>query len=193
MKGGINMRIYTRSGDKGTTALIAGRRVDKHDLRVEAYGTCDEANSMIGLALSHLPADNWDGKEEFVTFIHRIQTILFHVGAELATPKDREVPWKLKQEHIDELEAKIDLWDENLPQLTNFILPSGHVASSTLHLARTVVRRAERMAVAVDAEIGNVNPLVISYLNRLSDLLFVAARYVNKQLDGEELPLQADV
>lgn len=187
------MRIYTRSGDKGTTGLISGRRVAKNDIRVEAYGTCDEANSVIGLALSHLTDLSFEGKEEFLNFMHRIQTILFHVGAELATPKDREVPWKLKQAHIDELEEKIDEWDEDLPALTNFILPSGHKASSTLHLARTVARRAERMAVTVDSEIGDVNPLVISYLNRLSDLLFVAARYVNKQVGGEEIVLKADV
>jgi len=187
------MRIYTRSGDKGTTGLISGRRVAKDDLRVEAYGTCDEANSVIGLALSHLRGESFEGKEEFLNFMHRVQTILFHVGAELATPKDREVPWKLKQSHIDELEEKIDSWDEDLPSLTNFILPSGHQSSSSLHLARTVVRRAERMAVSVDTEIGDVNPLVISYLNRLSDLLFVGARYVNKNLDGEEIVLQADV
>jgi len=187
------MRIYTRSGDKGTTGLISGRRVAKDDVRVEAYGTCDEANSVIGLALSHLTDVNFSGKEEFLTFMHRVQTILFHVGAELATPKDREVPWKLKQSHIDELEEKIDQWDKDLPALTNFILPSGHMASSTLHLARTVVRRSERMAVTVDTELGDVNPLVISYLNRLSDLLFVAARYVNQKLGGEEILLQADV
>lgn len=187
------MRIYTRSGDKGTTALISGRRVSKYDLRVEAYGTCDEANSVIGLALSYIQEEEWKEKKDFINFMHRVQTILFHVGAELATPKEREVPWKLTQSHIDELEAKIDEWDQELPTLKNFILPSGHVASANLHLARTVIRRAERKAVAVADQIGDVNPLVISYLNRLSDLLFVAARYVNKQLKGEEIPLQADV
>lgn len=187
------MRIYTRSGDKGTTGLISGRRVSKDDLRVEAYGTCDEANSVIGFALSFLNEEDWDEKDSFLRVMHRIQTILFHVGAELATPEDREVAWKLKQSHIDELEKKIDQWDEHLPTLSNFILPSGHEASSALHMARTVVRRAERMAVTLDNENGNVNPLVISYLNRLSDLLFVAARYVNAELSGIEIPLQADV
>ncbi|WP_163971039.1 cob(I)yrinic acid a,c-diamide adenosyltransferase [Oceanobacillus halotolerans] len=185
------MRIYTRSGDKGKTSLIYGKRVPKNDLRVEAYGTCDEANSMIGLALSYVSKENWEEKEEFLSTMHRVQTILFHVGAELATPSDKEVTWKLKQEHIDELESKIDEWDKSLTPLKNFILPSGHPASSALHTARTVARRAERTAVGLGEE--QVNPLVVSYLNRLSDFLFVAARYVNQALDGEEIPLQVDV
>lgn len=186
------MRIYTRSGDKGTTSLVYGSRVPKDDLRVEAYGTCDEANSMIGLALSFLDKEEWEGKGVFLIKMHRVQTILFHVGSELATPKDREVAWKLKEEHIQELEEQIDEWDPQLPMLKNFILPSGHSASSSLHTARTIVRRAERKAVSLDAE-QVVNPLVITYLNRLSDYLFVAARYVNHQLRGTEITLQADV
>src|SRR5699024_2299783 len=185
------MRIYTRSGDKGTTSLVHGKRVSKNDVRVEAYGTCDEANSMIGLALSFLHDVEWEGKEDFLTKMHLINTILFHVGAELSTPSGREVAWKLKEEHIIELEDQIDEWSESLPPLKQFILPSGHSASSALHLARTVVRRAERMAVAARDELNDGLP--ISYLNRLSDYLFVAARYVNHQLKGEELPLDVDV
>lgn len=185
------MRIYTRSGDKGTTSLVYGKRVAKDDLRVEAYGTCDEANSMIGLALSLLNDVTWDEKEHFLEKMYRIQTILFHVGAELSTPNDREVAWKLKEEHITELEEQIDEWSQHLPPLTQFILPSGHRASSALHLARTVVRRAERMAVAVQDELQDT--MAISYLNRLSDYLFVAARYVNHQLNGQEIPLKVDL
>ncbi|SEB16820.1 cob(I)alamin adenosyltransferase [Thalassobacillus cyri] len=185
------MRIYTRSGDKGSTSLIYGDRVPKNDLRVEAYGTCDEVNSMIGLAMSHLKREDWDGREEFVTFMTKVQTILFHVGAELATPKGKEVMWQLKEEHIEEMENNIDEWDKVLHPLKNFILPSGHEASAAFHAARTVARRAERTAVALGDELSN--PLVVSYLNRLSDLLFVAARYVNHHLGGEEIPLQADV
>lgn len=185
------MRIYTRSGDKGTTALVYGSRVPKNDLRVEAYGTCDEANSMIGLALSHLNDVEWDGKEAFLQQMYRVQTILFHVGAELSTPKEREVAWKLRDDHIAELEEQIDTWSETLPPLTQFILPSGHSASSALHLARTVVRRAERVAVTVQDELQSTLP--ISYLNRLSDYLFVAARYVNDALGGKEISLQVDV
>ncbi|WP_430788099.1 cob(I)yrinic acid a,c-diamide adenosyltransferase [Virgibacillus flavescens] len=185
------MRIYTRSGDKGTTSLIYGQRVPKNDLRVEAYGTCDEANSMIGLALSFLENEEWEEKEAFLKTMHRVQTILFHVGAELATPRDKEVSWKLKETYIEELETQIDKWDVELPALKNFILPSGHSASSALHTARTVARRAERTAVGLEDELNN--PLVVSYLNRLSDFLFVAARYVNHSLGGDEIPLQADV
>ncbi|MEI3606426.1 cob(I)yrinic acid a,c-diamide adenosyltransferase [Pseudogracilibacillus sp. SE30717A] len=185
------MRIYTRSGDKGTTSLVYGKRVPKNDLRVEAYGTCDEANSMIGLALSFLSNVTWDEKDVFLEKMYRVQTILFHVGAELSTPSDREVAWKLKEEHINELEKQIDEWSEDLPPLTQFILPSGNSTSSALHLARTVVRRAERMAVGVQDELED--SLVISYLNRLSDYLFVAARYVNYQLKGEEIPLQVEL
>ncbi|MEN1970180.1 cob(I)yrinic acid a,c-diamide adenosyltransferase [Lentibacillus sp. N15] len=185
------VRIYTRSGDKGTTSLIYGKRVPKNDLRVEAYGTCDEANSMIGLALSFLEKETWEGKDAFMHIMHRVQTILFHAGAELATPRNKEVKWKLKQEYIDELEQQIDAWDKHLEQLHNFILPSGHSASSALHTARTIARRAERTAVGLAKELAN--PLVVSYLNRLSDFLFVAARYVNQNLGGKETPLQADI
>lgn len=185
------MRIYTRAGDKGQTSLIYGKRVPKNDVRVEAYGTCDEVNSMIGLALSYLNDEEFTDKKALYDGMHRVQTILFHVGAELATPSDREVKWKLKQDHITEMEKQIDSWDAELETLNNFILPSGHPASSAFHAARTIARRAERAAIAIGEEA--VNPLVISYLNRLSDLLFVAARYVNNKLDGEEIPLQADV
>lgn len=185
------MRIYTRSGDKGLTSLIYGQRVAKNDIRVEAYGTCDEANSTIGLALSHLKGENWTGKDTFLQTFQKIQTILFHVGAELATPQGKEVMWKLKKEHIEELEAQIDEWDQSLEPLKNFILPSGHQASASFHLARTVVRRAERISVALEDELDN--PLVVSYLNRLSDFLFVAARYVNHQLGGEETLLDPEV
>ncbi|WP_067728792.1 cob(I)yrinic acid a,c-diamide adenosyltransferase [Oceanobacillus damuensis] len=185
------MRIYTRSGDKGLTSLVYGKRVPKNHLRVEAYGTCDEANSAIGLALSLLDGEDWDGKKAFADQMHKVQTILFHVGSELSTPKDKEVSWKLKQKHIDQMEKQIDEWDKELEPLKNFILPSGHSASSALHTARTVVRRAERMAVGLEDELEN--SLVLSYLNRLSDFLFVAARYVNKKLGGEELTLKVDV
>jgi|SRR5690606_3333964 len=184
------MRIYTRSGDKGTTSLVYGRRIPKNDPRVEAYGTIDEANSLIGLALSFLDDVDWEGKQEFLNIMHRVQTVLFHVGAEISTPLDREVAWKLEQRHIDELEKQIDEWNEQLPELKQFILPSGHKVSSALHLARTVVRRAERATVSIQDQIPE--SLAVAYLNRLSDFLFVAARYVNKELKGTEIPLQVD-
>ncbi|WP_153125430.1 cob(I)yrinic acid a,c-diamide adenosyltransferase [Peribacillus tepidiphilus] len=170
------MKIYTKTGDKGTTSLIYGERVKKSDRRVEAYGTCDEANSMIGLSLSLLNDANFNEKELVKNVLHKIQTELFHVGAELATPKGKTVKWTLTKENIDDLEKIIDQWDAELPPLTNFILPGGHTAGAALHSARTIVRRAERCVASMSEE---VNPLVLSYLNRLSDFLFVAARYVN--------------
>ncbi|MEH7226775.1 cob(I)yrinic acid a,c-diamide adenosyltransferase [Bacillus sp. JJ1566] len=180
------MKIYTKTGDKGTTSLVYGQRVSKTDLRVEAYGTCDEANSMIGLGLSHLHECQFEGKEEVEQVFKKVQTTLFHVGAELATPAGKEVKWKVSQEDVVLLEETIDKWDAENPPLTNFVLPGGSQAGAIFHVARTIVRRAERNAVAVGEE---VNPLVVSYLNRLSDFLFVAARYVNHKLGQSESTL----
>jgi len=177
------MKIYTKTGDKGTTSLVYGERVSKIDTRVEAYGTCDEANSMIGLALSYLKKEDFAEKKEVVEAFQRVQTCLFHVGAEISTPAGKEVKWTVSPEDISELEKVMDNWDEKIPPLHNFILPGGHQAGATLHVARTIVRRAERKAVAIgDA----VNPLVLSYLNRLSDFLFIAARFINYCLKEEE-------
>ncbi|ULT57960.1 cob(I)yrinic acid a,c-diamide adenosyltransferase [Neobacillus drentensis] len=183
------MKIYTKTGDKGTTSLIYGQRVAKNDIRVEAYGTCDETNSMIGLALSYLKNENFQGKEIIENVYHKIQTNLFHVGAELATPQGKEVKWKLAPSDLAQLEKQIDDWDITLPGLTNFILPGGHPAGAAFHVARTIGRRAERCAVSLGEE---VNPLVLAYLNRLSDLLFVTARYVNYQLGQNEQTLHGD-
>jgi cob(I)alamin adenosyltransferase len=179
------LKIYTKSGDKGTTSLVYGTRIAKNDIRVEAYGTCDEANSAIGLALSFLKETSFAEKKEFEEFFHKIQTALFHVGAELSTPANKEVKWKLKQEDLEELEHTIDKWDSALPPLSNFILPGGHPTGAGLHYARTVIRRAERCAVSLE----EVNPLVLSYLNRLSDFLFVAARFINMHLNETEKTL----
>lgn len=180
------MKVYTKTGDKGTTSLVYGQRVRKDDLRVEAYGTCDEANSMIGLALSYLKREKFQGKEMIEAAYHKIQTILFHVGAELATPAGKEVKWKLENKEIEDMEKLIDEWDQGLPALTNFVLPGGHPSGAAFHSARTIVRRAERCSVSLGDE---VNPLVLAYLNRLSDLLFVTARYVNLRLGEEEKTL----
>ncbi|MBA4536294.1 cob(I)yrinic acid a,c-diamide adenosyltransferase [Bacillus aquiflavi] len=180
------MKLYTRSGDKGTTSLVYGERVPKNDIRVEAYGTCDEANSMIGLALSYLKGDFFQGKETLEDVYHKIQTTLFHVGAQLSTPEGKKINWTLKDEDVTYLEKFIDAWNTSLPALTQFILPGGHPAGAAFHVARTIVRRAERIAVALSDE---VSPLVLSYLNRLSDLLFVTARYVNSHLGTKEQTL----
>ncbi|AMA74056.1 MULTISPECIES: cob(I)yrinic acid a,c-diamide adenosyltransferase [Aneurinibacillus] len=180
------MKIYTKSGDKGDTSLLYGVRVPKYDARVEAYGTCDEANSAIGVALSYMPqGKEW---EEFFSVFHVVQTKLFHIGAELATPAGKEVSWKIEEEDVELLEKMIDKWDAELPVLKNFVLPGGSQAGASLHLARTVVRRAERKAILVREQL-EVNPIVIRYLNRLSDFLFVAARYVNHKLGKTEPPL----
>lgn len=183
------MKIYTKTGDKGTTSLISGVRVAKNDLRVEAYGTCDETNSMVGLALSYLYKENFPGKEKLEEVYHKIQTILFHVGAELATPKGKEVKWAVSISDVEALENQIDEWDAVLSPLSNFILPSGHPSGAAFHVARTMTRRAERCAVALGDEI---NPFVLAYLNRLSDLLFVTARFVNIQLGFTEKTLHGN-
>src|SRR3954463_7277628 len=145
--GGLKLKIYTKTGDKGTTSLIYGQRVAKNDLRVEAYGTCDETNSVIGLALSYLQGESFQKKELIENVYHKIQTNLFHVGAELATPKGKEVKWSLKAIDIEGMEKQIDELNELLPELTNFILPGGHSAGAAFHVARTTTRRAERCAV----------------------------------------------
>lgn len=181
------LKIYTKTGDKGMTSLVYGERIAKNDIRVETYGTCDEANSMIGLALSLISNEEVPALREVQSFFHEVQTILFHVGAELSTPVGKEVQWKLEEKHVKRLEETIDNWDAELPILKNFILPGGHPSGAAFHAARTVIRRAERNAV----EMGDVNPLVLSYLNRLSDLLFVTARFVNNKLGVEEKSLHA--
>jgi len=184
------MKIYTKTGDKGTTSLVYGQRVSKNDNRVEAYGTIDEANSMIGLSLSYLKKTvlkeikEQQKLEDVIGVLTNLQTTLFHVGAEISTPYGKEVKWKLTEEHILSLEKYIDTWNDSLPKLTQFVLPGGNSAASSLHVARTIVRRTERVSV----DIENVNPLVLAYLNRLSDFLFVAARYVNF-LYGEKEPV----
>ncbi|ANU12435.1 Cob [Planococcus halocryophilus Or1] len=177
------MKIYTKTGDKGTTSLVYGTRVAKNDAVVEAYGTCDEANTLIGLAVGHLNTEFFNEKEELLKVFHEIQTTLFHVGAELATPKGKEVKWKLAEDDISKLEQWIDLYDDAVPTLSNFILPGGHPSGATLHVARTVVRRAERTVLSIGTD---VSPNVLAYLNRLSDFLFVAARLVNQRLGRVE-------
>jgi cob(I)alamin adenosyltransferase len=183
------MKIYTKTGDKGETSLVYGQRVSKQSPRVEAYGTCDEANSMIGLALSLLPTEErWI---DFYRIFHIVQTKLFHVGAELATPHGKKVGWPIVDDDVCFLEDQIDHLEVELPPLANFILPGGHPAGSALHVARTIVRRAERSAVAIQKE-ETINLVVIQYLNRLSDFLFVAARYINHHMGSREATLHQE-
>jgi cob(I)alamin adenosyltransferase len=179
-------RIYTRGGDKGMTSLGNGERVPKHDLRVEAYGAVDEANAAIGIVRQYTAGTDLDA------MLSRIQNDLFDLGADLCTPEQEEddprrrPALRVAQVQVDRLEAEIDALNARLSPLTSFILPGGSAAAAYLHLARTIVRRAERLVTALqDAE--RINPAALSYINRLSDHLFVAARHANQDGTGDVL------
>ncbi|MEK4128589.1 cob(I)yrinic acid a,c-diamide adenosyltransferase [Solibacillus sp. FSL W8-0474] len=171
------MKLYTKSGDKGKTSIIGGR-VDKDHLRVEAYGTIDELNSFIGKAVSELDSSKF---EDIIEDLTAIQHELFDGGGDLANVM-KERHYKLAEEPITVLENRIDLLSEEAPPLKRFILPGGAPAAATLHIARTIARRAERQTVSLMKEIEDVSPVVQKYLNRLSDYLFAAARVVNYRL-----------
>jgi len=183
------MKVYTKTGDKGTTALFGGDRVPKHHIRIEAYGTLDELNSHIGL----LRDQNIDG--HFRRILMRIQDRLFTAGAILATPPQKEklkngkdrlnIP-RISEADIALLETEIDAMEETLPPMTHFILPGGHQTVSFCHIARCVCRRAERLTAHLH-DIEPVDPLILQYLNRLSDYLFVLARKLAAALSAEEL------
>jgi cob(I)alamin adenosyltransferase len=171
-------RIYTRTGDQGTTALAAGGRRPKHDLRIEAFGTVDETNACLGLVRIHTAGHEID------PMLGRIQNDLFDLGADLATvDTDKPLPYeplRITQEQVDRLEREIDQLNGELSVLRSFVLPGGTPAAAALHLARTVCRRAERHVVELTERPGEkVSPEAVKYLNRLSDFLFVASRYVN--------------
>ncbi len=175
-------RIYTRGGDKGQTSLGDGRRVPKQDVRVAAYGTFDEANALLGLARQHTT-----GADDEI--LARIQNDLFDLGADLCTPHDgRRTAGALRitPEQVRRLETEIDRMNDALQPLTSFILPGGSIVSSYLHAARTVVRRAERL-VAELADREEVNAEALAYANRLSDHLFVMARWLNDRGAGDVL------
>jgi cob(I)alamin adenosyltransferase len=170
-------RIYTKGGDKGTTSLGTGKRVAKHDARVEAYGTVDEANAAIGIARLHTT-----GEED--AMLARVQNDLFDLGADLCAPEDNRAGERVKDRlriidaQVERLEHEIDRMNEELAPLNSFVLPGGSAASAHLHLARTITRRAERDMTRL-AESETVNPAAIRYINRLSDHLFVLARWLN--------------
>ncbi|MBO0843450.1 MAG: cob(I)yrinic acid a,c-diamide adenosyltransferase [Nocardioides sp.] len=179
-------RIYTRTGDAGETRLGDMSLTAKTDLRLEAYATTDEAGAAIGVALAHAAAAADGGiDEDVVKVLTTIQNDLFDVGADLSTPvtdNPEYPPLRVEQAYVDRLEAWCDHYNESLEKLRSFILSGGTVAAAHLHVARTVVRRAERAAWAAYAEHGEVmNKLAITYLNRLSDLLFILARYANRE------------
>ena len=177
------MKIYTKTGDSGETGLYGGSRVSKDAIRIEACGTIDELNACIGFARSQIP----DG--EIDAILHRIQNELFDIGADLATLEThpKAASMRIPPSLTPDLERAIDRFEGQLPPLKNFILPGGSVGGAAVHLARTVCRRAERCVVTLTRG-DAINPEVLIYLNRLSDLLFVLARLVNHRL-GESEPL----
>jgi cob(I)alamin adenosyltransferase len=176
-------RIYTRAGDKGETSLGDLTRVPKLDSRIGAYGTVDELNSQIGLVITAQ-----DLPDAFRPWLQTLQNELFDVGADLSVPfREDSERLRITQTAVDALERLCDELNEGLPPLKSFVLPGGSEAAARLHVARTVCRRAERDALAADREHG-VNPLVLAYLNRLSDLLFIAARAANVA-GGRDEPL----
>ena len=173
-------KIYTRTGDGGSAGLVDGSRVSKSSLRMTAIGEVDEANAAIGLAIAAL------GHDDVAERLLRIQNDLFDLGADVATPSEVEDALRIVSPQVDRLEREIDEMNASLEPLTSFILPSGSQGVSTLHLARAVVRRAERAAVALP-EAEPLNPQLLAYLNRLSDHLFVAARFVAAREGGDVL------
>ena len=176
------MRIYTRTGDDGTTGLFNGTRVPKDSLRIEAYGTVDELNSFIGKLIEH------KAMLEHREFFREIQAELFTLGSHLATKDSKmleKLP-KLSKHAVKKFEDWMDAADEKVPSLKNFLLPGGHPAVADAHIARAVCRRAERRCVGLSRE-EEVNPEVIKYLNRLSDLLFTTARLLSYLTETEEI------
>ena len=185
------IKIYTKTGDGGKTALIGGTKVPKSHLRIESYGTIDELNSFIGLLSDHITQD-----EHSKIILKEIQDRLFTIGSSLATDPDKDAIMKLpdlKEEDITLLENEIDNMNDVLPKMKNFILPGGHVAVSTAHVARCVCRRAERICVAMQQEEMFISPLVIKYINRLSDYLFVLARFIAHTLHVDEIAWKARI
>ncbi|MBC7553957.1 MAG: cob(I)yrinic acid a,c-diamide adenosyltransferase [Taibaiella sp.] len=183
-------KIYTKTGDKGGTSLIGGVRVPKSHIRIESYGTVDELNSYIGMV------SDMAGIEAIAEQLREVQDRLFTIGAALATSPDKEVKMKLPDLHESDaswLEAHIDTMNETLPEMRSFILPGGNLASSTCHVARCVCRRAERICVAMQEQEEVMPPLIILYLNRLSDYLFVLARYIGHINNAPEVPWRARV
>lgn len=177
------MKIYTKTGDQGTTALFGGKRLSKADLRIDTYGTVDELNSYIGLVRDQ------DVNQKRKLVLIEIQDRLFTIGSILATEPGNEkvkVP-ALSESDIEYLEKEIDAMDAVLPPMRFFVLPGGHRFVSECHIARTVCRRTERLTIALAAQ-EEVQPLVIKYLNRLSDYLFVLGRKISHELGTEETP-----
>ena len=181
----MSIRIYTRTGDKGTTSLIGGTKVPKSHLRIEAYGTVDELNSHIGLCRDMI------GDEKVRAVLLEVQDRLVTIGSSLACDPEREPSMRLpdlREEDVRGLEQEIDRMSESIPPMRSFILPGGHPIASHLHIARCVCRRAERCCVRLELESLEVEGILLKYLNRLSDHLFVLSRYMTHLLGVEEIP-----
>jgi cob(I)alamin adenosyltransferase len=179
------LKIYTKTGDKGNTSLIGGTKVPKSHLRIESYGTVDELNSWIGLVNDQVKMKHEN------RILKEIQDRLFTIGSSLACDPEKEPKLKipdLGEMDIVLLEKEIDKMNAKLPAMRSFLLPGGHPAVSSAHIARCVCRRAERLTVALQQNKMFVDPLVIKYLNRLSDYLFVLARFIGKRLKVKEIP-----
>ncbi len=176
-------KIYTKTGDKGKTSLIGGTKVLKSDLRIEAYGTIDELNSWIGYILDYI--NDFSANQ----ILNEIQDRLFTIGSSLACDPRKEsklsIP-DLREEDVKRLEMEMDAIAETLPEMKHFILPGGHSSVSVTHIARCVCRRAERCCVRLSSQEEHVDPLVLKYLNRLSDYLFILARYLSKKHNVQE-------
>lgn len=178
------LKIYTKTGDLGKTSLIGGTKVFKSNIRIETYGTIDELNSYIGLVGDYCSDDHSKN------ILKEIQDRLFTIGSSLACDPDKEQKLKipdLKEIDVEFLEKEIDTMNERLPEMKHFILPGGHVTVSTIHIARCVCRRAERWCVNMQEQSLFVEPMIIKYLNRLSDYLFVLARYIGHLLKVAEI------
>lgn len=176
-------KVYTRTGDKGSTALGGGQRVQKDAVRIDGYGTVDELNSVIGVVIAS------DADERLAGMLSRIQNELFHLGSDLCILEEdkAEMPVpQIEQRHVDGLEADIDALQEDLEPLANFILPGGAIAAAQLHVARTVCRRAERILVTLSRDEA-IGAFAVAYVNRLSDLLFVMARWENQAKGGDDV------
>jgi len=186
----MSFKIYTKTGDKGNTSLIGGVRVPKNHIRIESYGTVDELNSFLGMV------NDLCKNEKISGWLREIQDRLFTLGSALATNPDKEVKMKLPDLHdadVKWLEERIDEMNDVLPEMRSFILPGGNLAASTCHVARCVCRRAERLCVNMHEHEEYIPELIIQYLNRLSDLLFVLARYISHLNGAEEIPWRARI
>lgn len=184
-------KIYTKTGDKGKTSLIGGTKVPKSHARIEAYGTVDELNSHIGLVSDLLATSQATGLPGASLLLREVQDRLFTVGSSLACDPHKEPKLKipdLKEEDVSLLEREMDEMNAVMPPMTSFLLPSGHPAVSTAHIARCVCRRAERCCVLLQEQGEFVDPLVLKYINRLSDYLFVLARFAAFELKVPEIP-----